>query len=200
MTFDNRCSSTAPMQAASEGPAPERLSGYLFWGLTRLFGFSVGPMRSPVQALILFGFPRAVRKPERLLATKVDKHLPWTTGEFSRVLVVDERFNDACFQRFRERRNSRHADCPVMENAYAGVASMASWGSSGTTRVTHADLLTKLPQALVLQLSKVPQRRADRASGQAARYLRVPNTFLSKALPVPMGSWRIFFSSSPIVK
>ena len=33
-----------------------------------------------------------------------------------------------------------------------------------------------------------------------AAYFKAPNTLLRIALPVPMGSWRIFFSSSPIIQ
>ena len=71
------------------------------------------------------------------------------------VLIVDERFNDERFHQLREQLGTRHPDFPVVEIAYSGAASVAAWGSGATTRVTRADLLTQLPQALVLEMSKV---------------------------------------------
>ena len=71
------------------------------------------------------------------------------------VLIVDERFNDDRFQQLREQMSTRHPDFPVVEIAYSGAPSVASWGSSSNTRVARADLLKQLPQALVLEMSKV---------------------------------------------
>lgn len=71
------------------------------------------------------------------------------------VLIVDERFNDERFHQLRELLGARHPDFPVVEIAYSGAASMATWGSGDTTRVTRADLSAQLPQALVLEMSKV---------------------------------------------
>lgn len=71
------------------------------------------------------------------------------------VLIVDERFNDERFHQLREQLGARHPDFPVVEIAYSGAASMATWGSGDTTRVTRADLSAQLPQALVLEMSKV---------------------------------------------
>ena len=71
------------------------------------------------------------------------------------VLIVDERFNDDRFHQLREQMSARHPDFPVVEIAYSGEASVAPWGSGGTTRVTRLDLLKQLPQALILEMSKV---------------------------------------------
>ncbi len=71
------------------------------------------------------------------------------------VLIVDERFNDERFHQLREQMSARHPDFPVVEIAYSGAPSVASWGSSSNTRVARADLLKQLPQALVLEMSKV---------------------------------------------
>ena len=70
------------------------------------------------------------------------------------VLIVDERFNDERFHQLREQMNARHPDFPVVEIAYSGAPPVASWGSSNT-RVARTDLLKQLPQALVLEMSKV---------------------------------------------
>jgi len=71
------------------------------------------------------------------------------------VLIVDERFNDEHFQLLREHRTARQPQFPVVEVANGAMTSMAAWGSADTTRVTRADLLTQLPQALALEMSKV---------------------------------------------
>jgi hypothetical protein len=71
------------------------------------------------------------------------------------VLIVDERFNDDRFHQLREQMSARHPDFPVVEIAYSGEASVAPWGSGGTTRVARLDLLKQLPQALILEMSKV---------------------------------------------
>lgn len=71
------------------------------------------------------------------------------------VLIVDERFNDERFQQLREQMNTRQPGFPVVEIAYSGATRMAAWGSGATTRVTRADLMLQLPQALVLEMTKV---------------------------------------------
>ena len=200
-----RISAAAPMQAVSEEPDHERLSGYLVSEIARLLGVTVDRMRSPGQALMLFEFPRTVRELDGLTAMEVEMDLPSAAGDFSRVLaghraliissdvklredakrvcremgmlvdnvpssalaaqrcamdppdvlIVDERFNDERFHQLWEQMSARRPDFPVVEIAYSGGASAASWGSGGATRVTRADLLAQLPQALVLELSKV---------------------------------------------
>jgi len=71
------------------------------------------------------------------------------------VLIVDERFNDERLQQLRAQLCARHADFPVVEIAYSGSAPMAAWGSDGVTRVNRSEVLTQLPQALALEMSKV---------------------------------------------
>lgn len=44
------------------------------------------------------------------------------------------------------------------------------------------------------------QRRLRAASLAPRRYLSAPNAFFRISLPVPTGSWRIFFSCSPITR
>ena len=61
------------------------------------------------------------------------------------------------------------------------------------TRVSRSYLAAELAQALALEMLKILWLRDLRG------YLRAPNTFFSNTLPVPTGSWRIFFSSSPIM-
>ena len=43
-------------------------------------------------------------------------------------------------------------------------------------------------------------RAATHGAPASAAYFKLPNTFFRIALPVPTGSARIFFSSSPIMK
>jgi hypothetical protein len=71
------------------------------------------------------------------------------------ILIVDERFNDERFQQLREQLSARHPQFPVVEIAYGGVASIAAWGSTSTTRVSRTELLSQLPQALALEMSRV---------------------------------------------
>lgn len=71
------------------------------------------------------------------------------------VVIVDERFNDERFHQLREQLGTRHPDFPVVEIAYGGAVAVAPWGSGGTTRVARTELLHQLPQALVLEMSKV---------------------------------------------
>ena len=71
------------------------------------------------------------------------------------VLIVDERFNDEQFQQVRKQLCLRHPDFPVVEIVYNGPILMAGWGGDGMTRVARQELLTQLPQALALEMSKL---------------------------------------------
>jgi len=71
------------------------------------------------------------------------------------VLIVDERFNDEQFQQLRNQLCMRHPDFPVVEVVYNGTIPLAGWGGDGITRVARQDLLTQLPQALALEMSKL---------------------------------------------
>lgn len=71
------------------------------------------------------------------------------------VLIVDERFNDERFQQLLAQLATGHAEFPVVEITYGGAPSMAAWGRGGITQVGRSDVLTQLPQALALEMSKV---------------------------------------------
>ena len=71
------------------------------------------------------------------------------------VLIVDERFNDEQFQQVRKQLCLRQPDFPVVEIVYNGPILMAGWGGDGMTRVARQELLTQLPQALALEMSKL---------------------------------------------
>ena len=71
------------------------------------------------------------------------------------ILIVDERFNDEQFQQLRSQLCVRQPDFPVVEIVYHGAPPVAAWGDDGVTRVARSEVLTQLPQALTLEMSKL---------------------------------------------